>query len=180
MRASTAYPHIKPNHMRKLYDEIVETIYRNTVLFTQKGLNAPQTIALIEEQPADTQASEFEAPAIFIDYKTEWKRRGKNYREGELLLDCHLILDNFSVTAAIDNTVESNRKRLDYYELVKMLLEGVYVDDAGKLSLIEEEFLFSALRRYRRMRFAAPITEEIISNYISISNVSPLINGKKL
>lgn len=169
----------KPNGMRKLYDEIVETLYRNTVLFTQKGLNAPQTIALIEEQPADMQTAEFEGPAIFIDYKTEWKRRGKNFREGDIRLDCHLILDNFSVTASVDNTIENNRKRLEYYELIKMLVEGVYVGDTGKLSLIEEEFLFSVLRRYRRMRFSAPITEKIVSNYISISNVSAIINGDK-
>lgn len=157
--------------MKKLYDEIVQTLYNNHVLFSQKGLVPPATVAFIEEQPLDLHAAAFTAPALFIDYKIEWKRHGKDIREGQVTLDCHLLLENYSVTGAIDNPIEKNVKRIDYYDLVKMLVEDIYVDETNRLGLESEEFLWNSARRYRRFRFSSLISRKIIHNYIPVSGV---------
>lgn len=144
--------------MKQLYNSIQSLFHspETLQLFRQLNLCPPQFIDLYNGQPESPEDFEFTTPAIFIDYSISWDKAG-TMRLGTLTLEVHILTDP---TPETDNltTPLSGLEKVDYYETVSDLLEGLSTSETSALVLTSERPVTTDYFNYHAITFTCTIS----------------------
>jgi hypothetical protein len=143
--------------MKLLYQKILDTFAENKQIFEDLGLIAPMFIDLYDSQPEIPDQFEFMCPAIFIDYNITWSKTG-NVRTGTLQVEIHVLTSDFPETDSRSRRLPEGLKKIDYYETVVNLLEGLATAETSGLELIAERPVSTDYFNYHVLTFQCNIS----------------------
>ncbi len=146
--------------MKNLYQAILKTFEDNPQAFTDGGLQAPLFIDLYDSQPEIPDQFEFMCPAIFLDYSISWEKNGTQ-RIGTLTLEVHVLTDATPSTSNISGRLPEGLQKIDYYETVVDLLEGVATEETSGLVLASERPVSTDYFNYHMLTFTCTISRKI-------------------
>ncbi|MDR0829656.1 MAG: hypothetical protein LBN95_06055 [Prevotellaceae bacterium] len=143
--------------MRILYEKILETFDNNKECFVDKELIAPKFIDLYDSQPDTPEEFEFMCPAIFIDYNIVWERSGSQ-RIGTLLLEVHCLSSDTPETDNHSQRLPEGLQKIDFYETVADLLDGLATEETSGLVLTAERPVTTDYFNYHILTFECTIS----------------------
>jgi hypothetical protein len=149
--------------MRILYEKILETFAENKGIFADKGLIAPKFIDLYDSQPDTPEEFEFMCPALFIDYNIVWDKRG-GQRIGTLLLEVHCLSSDTPETDNLSQRLPEGLKKIDFYETVADLLDGLATEETSDLVLKAERPVTTDYFNYHVLTFECTISRSYKSS----------------
>jgi len=155
--------------MKILYEASLKAFEAETDLYNNKPdeslfrlINAepPVYIDLYDSQPEmPSQFEGFKCPALFFDYHIKWERNGTQ-RIGELTLEVHVLTDAFEETTNISK-LPDGCKKIDYYETVVNILEGIQTEETSQLILSDERPVSTDYFNYHILTFTCTISRKI-------------------
>lgn len=156
--------------MKQLYKSI-QSLFKSPEtlpVFQQLNLCPPKFIDLYNGQPESPDDFEFTTPALFIDYSISWDKAG-TMRLGTLTLEVHILTDP---TPETDNlTVPlSGLEKVDYYETISDLLEGLSTSETSALVLTSERPVVTDYFNYHVITFTCTISRRRTSILQGIIN----------
>jgi hypothetical protein len=120
----------------------------------------PVYIDLYDSQPEmPGQFEGFRCPALFLDYHISWERNGAQ-RIGTLTLEAHVLTDALEETTNISG-LPDGCKKIDYYETVVNVLEGIATEETSQLILSGERPVSTDYFNYHLLTFACTISRKI-------------------
>ena len=144
--------------MKQLYNSIQSLFHspETLQLFRQLNLCPPEFIDLYNGQPGAPEDFEVTPPALFIDYSISWDKAG-TMRLGALTLEVHILTDP---TPETDNLTEplSGLEKVDYYETISDLLEGLSTSETSALVLTSERPVVTDYFNYHAITFTCTIS----------------------
>lgn len=144
--------------MKQLYQAIWQLFHTEEAIkaFTGQNLCPPEYMDLYDGQPEEEEKFEFTVPALFIDYSIAWEKAG-TMRKGELTLEIHVLTDP---TPETDNLTENLRgmEKVDYYEIISDLLEGLSTSETSGLVLKSERPVSTDYFNYHLLVFTCTIS----------------------
>ena len=144
--------------MKQLYNSIQSLFHspETLQLFRQLNLCPPEFIDLYNGQPESPEDFEFTTPALFIDYSISWDKAG-TMRLGTLTLEVHILTDP---TPETDNLTAplSGLEKVDYYETISDLLEGLSTSETSALVLTSERPVVTGYFNYHPLTFTCTIS----------------------
>jgi hypothetical protein len=146
--------------MTSLYQKIIETVTANNTSFTGKGLTAPVTIDLYAGQPDAPELFNFFTPALFIEYSIEWEHGNRYAKQGKFLLDVHILVDPVPGTENYSLRQTEGLKKIEFYDLVSRLLDGLNSETTGTMALIGEEPRPTEYFNYHVLHFTGMIHKD--------------------
>ena len=155
--------------MKILYEAILKAFETETELYNQGDerslflpidTSPPVYIDLYDSQPEiPDQFEGFMCPAVFFDYSVDWQKNGE-LRIGTLSLVCHVLTDAMEDTTNISGLPDGLRK-IDYYETVINVLEGISTKETSKLVLSDERPVSTDYFNYHQITFECTISRKI-------------------
>ena len=144
--------------MKQLYKSI-QSLFKSPEtlqLFQQLNFCPPEFIDLYNGQPESPDDFEFTTPALFIDYSISWDKAG-TMRPGTLTLEVHILTDP---TPETDNLTAplSGLEKVDYYETISDLLEGLSTSETSALVLTSERPVTTDYFNYHAITFTCTIS----------------------
>lgn len=162
--------------MKQLYKSIQNVFKQpeSIAVFHSLGLAPPEYIDLYNGQPESPDDFEFTTPAIFIDYAIDWDQAG-TMRRGKITLELHVVTDP---TPEVDNLSEplGGLDKIDYYETVSDLLEGLATGETSGLVLKSERPIATDYFNYHLLTFTCTISRRrtnLTTSVIDRINVTP-------
>jgi len=148
--------------MKKLYLAVLESMENeeNIALFTEEGLTPPVFIDLYDSQPEMPDQFEFMCPALFLDYSVVWGKNGSQ-RIGTLTLEAHVLTDATPSTANISARLPKGLDKINYYETVADVLEGIATEETSGLVLSGERPVSTDYFNYHMLIFTCTISRKI-------------------
>lgn len=157
--------------MKILYNAILKAFKTETELYQENdpdslfiGIDAmpPLYIDLYDSQPEmPDQFEGFICPALLIDYSISWERKG-NKRVGTISLVAHVLTDANEETSNISEQPD-DLKKIDYYETIGVILEGISTEETSQLILTDERPVSTDYFDYHQLTFECTITRRINS-----------------
>jgi len=148
---------------QKLFEENSEDS-----LFREIEAEPPIYIDLYDSQPdMPDQFEGFRCPAVFFDYSIAWERNGMQ-RIGTLSLVVHVLTDAMEETTNISG-LPDGCKKIDYYETVVNIIEGIATEETSQLILSDERPVSTDYFNYHQLTFNCTISRKInrIRRYIN-------------
>lgn len=146
--------------MKILYQAILNTLSANKQAFADAGLQPPVFIDLYDSQPEIPDQFEFICPAIFIDYSIAWEKKGTQ-RIGTLTVELHVLTDATPETSNISARLPEGLKKIDYYETVVNLIEGIATEETSALTLYAERPISTDYFNYHLLTFTCTISRKV-------------------
>lgn len=146
------------NLEQKLYDE-----NDKDSLFRMIDVEPPQYIDLYDSQPEmPDQFEGFMCPAVCLDYQINWVANGA-IRTGTLILEAHVLTDPMGETSNLyqDSQMPDGLKKIDYYETINTIIEGITTEETGKLILTGERPVSTDYFNYHVLTYECSITRKI-------------------
>lgn len=144
--------------MKQLYNSIQSLFKSPETLqhFRHLTLCPPQFIDLYNGQPESPEYFEFATPALFLDYSIAWDKAG-TMRLGTLTLEVHILTDP---TPETDNLTAAltGLEKVDYYETISNLLEGLSTSETSALVLTSERPVTTDYFNYHTITFTCTIS----------------------
>lgn len=155
--------------MKILYEAILKAFELETDLYNDNSdkslflpidVEPPVYIDLYDSQPEMPEQFEgFRCPALFFDYSIAWQKNGDT-RIGMLILEAHVVTDAMEDTTNISGLPDSCKK-IDYYETVINVLEGISTEETTKLILSDERPVSTDYFNYHKVTFECTISRKI-------------------
>lgn len=131
-------------------------------LFAQIESEPPVYIDLYDSQPdIPDQFEGFRCPAIFLDYSIAWEKKGQ-MRIGQLNLEVHVVTDATEETSNISG-LPDGCKKIDYYETIIDILEGIATEETSGLILADERPISTDYFNYHQLTFTCTISRKVRS-----------------
>jgi hypothetical protein len=150
--------------MKILYQAILDAFegdkQAEDSIFAAYGVEHPRYIDLYDSQPNVPEQFEFMCPAVFIDYAIAWQKKGA-FRVGTLMLTVHVLTDATPETDNISARLPEGLKKIDYYEAVVDLLEGLETEETSGLTLTDERPVTTDYFNYHQLTFTCTISRKI-------------------
>jgi hypothetical protein len=146
--------------MKILYQAILTAFQSGAEIFTNDGLMPPVFIDLYDSQPEIPDQFEFMCPAIFLDYSIAWEKNGMQ-RIGTVTMDVHVLTDATPSTSSISGRLPEGLKKIDYYEAVVNILEGITTEETSGLVLVSERPVSTDYFNYHILAFSCTISRTI-------------------
>lgn len=162
--------------MKNLYLKIIETFEKNRERFAESGLLSVETIDLYDGQPDEPNNFEFTCPALFVDYDIDWERGGSSRKQGVVNVEVHVLTHPGTGTESFNPSLPEGLQKLEYYELIAELLEGVCTDNIPPLALIGEKPAITDYFCYHVLKFNTTIYRDKRKKYQKLENVKPIID----
>jgi hypothetical protein len=156
--------------MKILYQAILTAFQSNAEIFTNDGLIPPVFIDLYDSQPEIPDQFEFLCPAVFLDYSIVWDKNGMQ-RIGTITMDVHVLTDATPSTSNISGRLPEGLKKIDYYETVVNILEGITTEETNGLVLVSERPVSTDYFNYHILTFNCTISRKI-------NNTRRFVDGK--
>ncbi|NDW10938.1 hypothetical protein [Dysgonomonas sp. 520] len=137
-------------------------------LFRLINAEPPVYIDLYDSQPdMPDQFEGFRCPALFFDYSIDWQKKSA-VRIGELSLVVHVVTDALEDTTNISGLPDACKK-IDYYETVINVIEGIATEETSQLILSDERPVSTDYFNYHQITFTCTISRKItgIRKYIN-------------
>jgi hypothetical protein len=157
--------------MKLLYEAILKVFADETEaylhnprrsLFRRIKAEPPVYIDLYDSQPEmPNQFEGFRCPALFFDYHIAWQRKGE-MRIGELSLIVHVLTDAMEETTNISK-LPDRAKKINYYETVASLVEGIATAETSRLILSDERPVSTDYFNYHQLTFTCTISRKTTS-----------------
>lgn len=176
--------------MKILYEALLKAFEAENDLYVNDPDNSlfriieaepPVYIDLYDSQPEmPDQFEGFRCPALFFDYHISWKKNG-NQRIGELSLVCHVLTDAMENTTNISG-LPDGCKKIDYYETVVNVLEGIATQETSQLILADERPVSTDYFNYHQLTFTCTISRKVtgIRRYIDgVIEMIPIVGKIK-
>jgi hypothetical protein len=146
--------------MKILYEAILTAFKDNKDLFSDEHLQPPAFIDLYDSQPEIPDQFEFMCPAIFLDYSIAWEKNGTQ-RIGTLTLEVHVLTDATPSTANISVRLPEGMQKIDYYDTVVNVLEGIATEETSGLVLKSERPVSTDYFNYHVLTFDCTISRKV-------------------
>lgn len=143
--------------MQELYRNIIQRLDDARPQFLERGLPPVETVDLYDGQPEDPEAYEFTCPALFLDYKIDWERGASGVKRGTVAVDLHILLNPMPGTENWSDLLPAGLQKMEYYDLVAQILEGVDSTNVGELYITGEEPRQTDYFCYHLFHMNAPI-----------------------
>lgn len=157
--------------MKILYEAILKAMQTEADLFLNDPDNSlfaaidaepPVYIDLYYSQPEmPDQFEGFRCPAVFIDYSIAWEKK-RAQRIGTLSVVAHVVTDAMEDTTNISG-LPDGCKKIDYYETVVDILEGIATEETSQLILSDERPVSTDYFNYHQLTFNCTISRKIRS-----------------
>lgn len=153
--------------MKLLYEAILKTVQAEqgaanndpqNSMFATASLEPPQYVDLYDGQPEIPDQFEFICPALFIEYAIEWTKTG-SVRIGTLTLTVHVLTDAMDDTHLI-NQLPKGFEKIDYYETVVNMFEGLETSETSGLVLTHERPVATDYFNYHELTFTCQISRK--------------------
>lgn len=153
--------------MKLLYEAILKTVEAeqnaaktdpDNSMFAVANLEPPQYVDLYDDQPEIPDQFEFICPALFIEYAIEWTKTG-SVRIGTLTLTVHVLTDAMEDTH-LTNTLPTGFQKIDYYETIVNMLEGLETSETSGLVLTHERPVTTDYFNYHELTFTCQISRK--------------------
>lgn len=151
--------------MTNLYLKIIDELEKNRQVFIQKGMTPPRFIDIWDGQPYD-ENYEFVYPCIFFDYAANWTYAGKT-KTGTATVELHVIADPLPDCSNVSKRLSEGLKRLDYYQIVADILEGINTENTTYLSLINESPVTTDYGIYHKLTFQTTVQRTYLNSDIT-------------
>lgn len=153
--------------MKLLYEAILKAVEAEqkaaqvdpeNSMFATAAIEPPQYVDLYDGQPEIPEQFEFICPALFIEYAIEWTKTG-SVRMGTLTLTVHVLTDAMEDTHLI-NQLPTGFQKIDYYETVVNMLEGLETAETSGLILTHERPVTTDYFNYHELTFTCQISRK--------------------
>lgn len=146
--------------MKALYLAILKSVEDNAEMFTEIDLQPPVFIDLYDSQPEIPDQFEFMCPALFVDYSIAWEKHGAQ-RIGTATVEVHVLTGDTPSTANISKRLPEGLQKIDYYETVVDVLEGLATEETSGLVLTSERPISTDYFNYHLLTFNCTISRKI-------------------
>jgi len=140
-----------------LYNKIIETITENQSRFIEKGLTPPATIDLYAGQPIAPEMYSFSTPALLMEYNIDWESGNAYVKRGKFAMYIHVLVDPLPGMDNFGTQPTAGQQKIEYYDLIAHLLEGLSSESTGTISLVKEVSHTVDFHNYQILEFTGMI-----------------------